>query len=151
MAGLLDQQGTVVDVTAGLEALRKFIPTPTDDNGQPTPKPPGQDDVPHLPRVTDALATATCMPVPALQEIIDLLQIRQQIVLYGPPGTGKTYLAKKLSEHIVGADDPSRARLVQFHPSYAYEDFFEGYRPAETASGAGNLQPAARTSARPGR
>ena len=83
------------------------------------------------------------MPVPALQEIIDLLQIRQQIVLYGPPGTGKTYLAKKLSEHIVGADDPSRARLVQFHPSYAYEDFFEGYRPAETASGQAtfSLQP----------
>ena len=96
-----------------------------------------------LPRVTEALATATCMPVPALQEIIDLLQIRQQIVLYGPPGTGKTYLAKKLSEHIVGADDPSRARLVQFHPSYAYEDFFEGYRPAETASGQAtfSLQP----------
>ena len=33
MAGLLDQQGTVVDVTAGLEALRKYIPPPIDDNG----------------------------------------------------------------------------------------------------------------------
>jgi hypothetical protein len=28
MAALLDQQGTVVDVTAGLEALRKYIPAP---------------------------------------------------------------------------------------------------------------------------
>ena len=136
MAGLLDQQGTVVDVTAWLEALRKYIPPPGDDDHRPpAPKPSTPDEVPHLPWVTAALATATCMPVPALQEIIDLLQIRQQIVLYGPPGTGKTYLAKKLSEHIVGADDPSRARLVQFHPSYAYEDFFEGYRPAETADG----------------
>jgi 5-methylcytosine-specific restriction protein B len=143
MAGLLDQQGTVVDVTAGLEALRRYIPIPGDDPGPPAPEPPRPDDVPDLPRVTEALATATCMPVPALQEIIDLLQTRQQIVLYGPPGTGKTYLAKKLGEHIVGADDPSRARLVQFHPSYAYEDFFEGYRPAETASGQAtfDLQP----------
>jgi 5-methylcytosine-specific restriction protein B len=134
-AGLLDQQGTVVDVTAGLEVLCKYIPAPMEDNGNPPPKAPKQDGVPQLPKATEALAAVTYMPVVALQEIIDLLQTRQQIVLYGPPGTGKTYLAKKLSEHVVGADDPSRARLVQFHPSYAYEDFFEGYRPAETASG----------------
>jgi 5-methylcytosine-specific restriction enzyme B len=143
MAGLLDQQGTVVDVTAGLEALRKYIPSPADGNEEQVPQVPLRDGVPRLPAVTEALAKAVYMPLSALQEIVDLLQERQQIVLYGPPGTGKTYLAKKLSEHIVGADDPSRARLVQFHPSYAYEDFFEGYRPDETASGQAtfSLQP----------
>lgn len=143
MAALLDQQGTVVDVTAGLDALRQYIPSTPDGDDQQVPEVPLGDGVPQLPEVTEALADATYMPRPALQEIVDLLQSRQQIVLYGPPGTGKTYLAKKLSEHIVGADDPSRARLVQFHPSYAYEDFFEGYRPAETASGQAtfSLQP----------
>ena len=71
------------------------------------------------------------MPVEPLQELVDLLNRRRQLVIYGPPGTGKTYVAKKLAERLAGAQDPSRVRLVQFHPSYAYEDFFEGFRPVE--------------------
>ncbi len=71
------------------------------------------------------------MPVAPLQELVDLLNRRRQLVVYGPPGTGKTYVAKKLAERLAGAQDPSRVRLVQFHPSYAYEDFFEGFRPVE--------------------
>ena len=132
VAGLLDQQGTVVDVTAGLEEFRKYILKQDDLDGDGSVE---LDRVPRLPAVTDEVAVAMFMPRPALQEIVDLLQVRQQIVLYGPPGTGKTYLARMLSEHLVGSDDSSRARLVQFHPSYAYEDFFEGYRPAESGSG----------------
>jgi MoxR-like ATPase len=45
-------------------------------------------------------------------------------VLYGPPGTGKTWLARKLAQHLT---DEGAVKLVQFHPSYTYEDFFEGY------------------------
>lgn len=141
VTSLLSKQGIVVDLTAGLDALGALLPSDVIDVGDgsdrigtvpPLPQPP---EVPTLPAVSPALATTLHMPPEALQEIVDLLQSRQQIVLYGPPGTGKTFLARKLAEHMVGADDPSRARLVQFHPSYAYEDFFEGFRPAETAAG----------------
>ncbi|MBO3141992.1 McrB family protein, partial [Dermatophilus congolensis] len=62
-----------------------------------------------------------------LQETIDLLWDRRQIIFYGPPGTGKTYLARKIAYHLTHPDNVS---LVQFHPAYSYEDFFEGYRPA---------------------
>jgi 5-methylcytosine-specific restriction protein B len=51
------------------------------------------------------------------------------LVFYGPPGTGKTYLAMKLAEHFGGG--PEQVKIVQFHPSYSYEDFFEGFRPVE--------------------
>lgn len=68
-----------------------------------------------------------------VDEVLDLLDDKGQIVLYGPPGTGKTFIAKKLAEAI--APDPELRRLVQFHPATTYEDFFEGYRPSADASG----------------
>ncbi|MEJ8278195.1 McrB family protein [Pseudonocardia spirodelae] len=68
-----------------------------------------------------------------LDEIIELLRDKGQVVLYGPPGTGKTYIAKKLAE--VLAPDRRRRSIVQFHPSTSYEDFVEGYRP-QTVDGA---------------
>ncbi|HDH26512.1 MAG TPA: AAA family ATPase [Actinobacteria bacterium] len=68
-----------------------------------------------------------------LDEVIDLLQQRGQVIFYGPPGTGKTYVAKKLARAL--APDRSQRMLVQFHPSTSYEDFFEGFRPETDAEG----------------
>jgi 5-methylcytosine-specific restriction protein B len=48
-------------------------------------------------------------------------------VLYGPPGTGKTWIAERLARLLTGGD-PQRIEVVQFHPSYGYEDFIEGIR-----------------------
>ncbi|MCA8832342.1 AAA family ATPase [Hymenobacter pini] len=64
------------------------------------------------------------------------LHRRRNVLLQGPPGTGKTFLARRLAWLELGATDASRVELVQFHPSYSYEDFVQGFRP----DGAGAFQ-----------
>jgi len=86
----------------------------------------------HLPEPTRQLADDLLLDLTWLKKVRDLLDDRKQIVLYGPPGTGKTFLAQKLAEHLVGQE---QVRLVQFHPAYSYEDFFEGYRPEQGERG----------------
>jgi 5-methylcytosine-specific restriction protein B len=54
---------------------------------------------------------------------------RRNLLLQGPPGTGKTFLARRLAWLMLGDRDESRIELVQFHPSYGYEDFMLGFRP----------------------
>ena len=62
-----------------------------------------------------------------LQEIIEDLEEKRQVIFYGPPGTGKTYVARAIAQQcrLNGGD----FEIVQFHPSYSYEDFVEGFRP----------------------
>ncbi|MCH8517945.1 MAG: AAA family ATPase [Cyclobacteriaceae bacterium] len=50
------------------------------------------------------------------------------VILYGPPGTGKTFTAKN-SLDFVCQGDTSRYEVLQFHPSFTYEDFIEGIKP----------------------
>ncbi|MET8954755.1 DUF4357 domain-containing protein [Streptomyces sp. NPDC004533] len=84
----------------------------------------------ELPEPTDELAAELLVhDVEWLREVRNLFWDERQLVLYGPPGTGKTYLALKLAEFLGGG--PEQVKLVQFHPSYSYEDFFEGFRPQE--------------------
>ncbi|WP_295623742.1 McrB family protein [uncultured Corynebacterium sp.] len=67
-----------------------------------------------------------------LEEVRTLLEHRKQIIFHGPPGTGKTYLARRIAKKLGG----KAVSLVQFHPAYSYEDFFEGFRPAKAGDGA---------------
>ncbi len=59
-----------------------------------------------------------------LKLVVDEITNKKQVVFQGPPGTGKTFLAKAIANYL--ADGQA---VVQFHPSYSYEDFVEGYRP----------------------
>ncbi|NEE03789.1 McrB family protein [Phytoactinopolyspora halotolerans] len=81
----------------------------------------------------DKLADRLLIDAGHLERIRKLLEDKRQVIFYGPPGTGKTYVAQELAQVIAGSE--SRVDLVQFHPSYAYEDFVEGYRPTQLAGG----------------
>lgn len=85
---------------------------------------------------TDKLQEASdalFLPRSTIDELVELLEDKRQIILYGPPGTGKTFVALHLAEAVAG--EKSRTSLVQFHPSTSYEDFIEGLRPQIAPSG----------------
>jgi 5-methylcytosine-specific restriction protein B len=115
---------TLTDISEDLTELTAYLKPA----GPPLPVP---DAV--LPDATMELATELHLPRKWLQEQIELLRRKRQIVFYGPPGTGKTFVAQALADHLTG--DPSASVLIQFHPSYSYEDFFEGFRPRPAAAG----------------
>jgi hypothetical protein len=91
-------------------------------------------------------------------DILQHLGESPNIVLEGPPGTGKTFLAQQLLQHFAGSEwqrfkldnfttpsgelDAQRLveapivwDMVQFHPSYSYEDFVEGLRTVADGNG----------------
>ena len=128
---LLQSQAYIVDLTEAYGQLAALVP-----HG-PVPEPPAV--VAGPPRrllgfnlVTLDFAERLLMDQAELVKIADLLWERKQIIFYGPPGTGKTYLARELARHLT---DDGAVKLVQFHPSYTYEDFFEGFRPEPGGSG----------------
>ena len=87
----------------------------------------------ELPKDLDALAAELFLTAGCLREIEALLDDKHQVIFQGPPGTGKTYVAQQLARHLAGSKD--RVTLVQFHPSYAYEDFVQGFRPTLSDDG----------------
>ena len=86
---------------------------------EPVQKPKARD--------LNSLAEDLLFDVKYLKEIDRLLRKKRQVIFHGPPGTGKTYVAKELANYYAGED--GEFEIVQFHPSYTYEDFVEGFRP----------------------
>ncbi|TXH28362.1 MAG: AAA family ATPase [Mycobacterium sp.] len=123
VAARLGAQGEVVDLSQHLDTLVALA-----ERRQP----PAGTAAMHLPDATAELAERLYVPRSWLQECVELLRDRPQLIFYGPPGTGKTYIAQELARHLAG--EPN-VKIVQFHPAYSYEDFFEGYRPAGQSGG----------------
>jgi 5-methylcytosine-specific restriction protein B len=64
-----------------------------------------------------------------LDLVLSRLRRKKNVILQGPPGVGKTFVARRLAYLMMGVKDKSRVQAIQFHQSYSYEDFIQGYRP----------------------
>ena len=91
-------------------------------------------EIPKLPYDEKQFLSEIYMTVEKYEDIKALLDRKKNIILQGPPGVGKSYLAKKLAYSIIGFKDINKVQMVQFHQSYSYEDFIEGFRPEESGN-----------------
>lgn len=69
------------------------------------------------------------MPEQQFDAILARLGRKKCIILQGPPGVGKTFVARRIADAKMRQRDDDRVKMVQFHPSYGYEDFIQGYWP----------------------
>ena len=131
LSARLKGSADVVDLTEVIAHVEGLLPGPGEGGGPPPPPPPPKvfSTLRHL---TDDEAGQLLLGRAWLDEFVDLLNSKRQVILYGPPGTGKTYLGLKVASALC---PPENVRLVQFHPAYSYEDFFEGYRPVSGDKG----------------
>src|SRR5260370_20042394 len=126
-ARLSNPDADVIELTEFIAELEQLL------GEEPELAPPSREL--RLPDVTEEFAAELLIGQDWLQECVELLRDKPQLIFYGPPGTGKTYLAQEFSRHLTGGK-PENVQLVQFHPAYSYEDFFEGYRPSKNSAGA---------------
>ncbi|MBL6080213.1 AAA family ATPase [Belnapia sp. T18] len=148
-----DELGQVgSDFTTQLcEAVELFGPllhdlTPGSEPGELPPTPPFLDD--SVPPVNSDAAPAQAVearpPYPMERAVEGLFlpeeefarwlavwRGKRNLVLQGAPGVGKSFIARRLAYALIGYEDPGRAAMVQFHQSYAYENFVQGFRPRE--------------------
>ena len=144
---LADDQNEDDDVDRRIQAIRQGIEAelgrdfdfydedilkrwdPFEQGFGPPYGPPTKPIAPPL----DELASELLWEPDRLKMVIHGLEDKGQVIFQGPPGTGKTYVARRIAQWY--REQGGDYQIVQFHPSYTYEDFVGGFRPARAGDG----------------
>ena len=93
------------------------------------PEPIERNGLPPQPRYTlEDFAAESRFAKNRIQDWERKLRRKMHIVFQGPPGTGKTFVAERMARMLL-SESVGYSDTVQFHPSYAYEDFMQGIHP----------------------
>ncbi|GAB5504017.1 MrcB family domain-containing protein [Pyruvatibacter sp.] len=127
----VDSLPTDASITAALEALLRTYDKISEDEAVEHVFEPEADQEPDFldPYTLADAMEGLFMPQDEFERILTLWRLKKNIILQGAPGVGKSFVSRRLAYALLGARDLKRVETVQFHQSYGYEDFVQGYRP----------------------
>ena len=119
---------TLTNISAYPDYVQKLLDLFAEDTPEEVSE---QKEIKYPPYSKDEFLNEVYMDEDTYNTLTELLEAKYNVILQGAPGVGKTFAAKRLAYSIMGQKDTSRVAMVQFHQSYSYEDFIQGYRPSK--------------------
>ncbi len=119
---------TLTNISAYPDNVQKLLDLFAEDTPEKVSE---QKEIKYPPYSKDDFLNEVYMDEDTYNTLTELLEAKYNVILQGAPGVGKTFAAKRLAYSIMGQKDTSRVAMVQFHQSYSYEDFIQGYRPTK--------------------
>lgn len=117
---------TLTDITAYPDFVEKLNSFFEDEGGEVEED---TEEVEYPAYTSEDFLSEVYMDGEHYRTLVNVLRAKKNIILQGAPGVGKTFAAKRLAYSMMGVKDAERVMMVQFHQSYSYEDFIEGFRP----------------------
>ena len=119
---------TLTNISAYPDYVQKLLDLFAEDASKEVSE---QKEIKYPPYSKEDFLNEVYMDEDTYNTLTELLEVKYNVILQGAPGVGKTFAAKRLAYSIMGQKDTSRVAMVQFHQSYSYEDFIQGYRPSK--------------------
>ena len=119
---------TLTNISAYPDYVQKLLDLFAEDSPEEVSE---QKEIKYPPYSKDDFLNEVYMDEDTYNTLTEVLEAKYNVILQGAPGVGKTFAAKRLAYSIMGQKDTSRVAMVQFHQSYSYEDFIQGYRPSK--------------------